>query len=263
MVMLADGMASRNVKKGPSKPSPTQPKRSQTGGTFAMEGMGNYNSQTKQYAQPGTPSKVTPAPKPKAPAVGRSAAPVYGGGNLGTSATGVVAEMPAPQPMNDADWWNQDAGFQSEQGSLKTALQSALDNLKQQRTNYDADFAGTLKNLGWGWDGASSGSVDGFDKGAFDQSNQLGAYGQGMTNMNNDFNSRGLGDSSFFADALTNFNTDMKNQFDSLSTGRGNFMNEYGENTGQGLSANNEYQAALNRAKQLSLGRRDAQYGIG
>lgn len=181
----------------------------------------------------------------------------YDGGAVAPNAFGAVAEISAPQAPTDDEWWNSDSGFQAEQGSLKTSLDSALANLTQQRTGYDTDFMTTLKNLGWGW--GDNTKLDGFDKGKFDPTNQLGAYGQGLTNMNNDFASRGLMDSSFFADALTDFNTDMNNQYQNLVGGRNQFRNERAADE---LAANNEYQQALARARAESLARRDAQYGI-
>lgn len=207
------------------------------------------------------PSKVVN----KAPTVRQQAPTTSGGGGggngysagatLGTNAQGQAAEV--AQPMSDEDWWNSDADFQVENAGLQNVLQTALANLATKRSNYDTDFVGTLKNLGWDWNGDDAGSLDEVGGGKWDPTNKLGSYGSGLGGLNNDFASRGLIDSSFYGDALTNFNTDFNNQFGNLTKQRGSFQNENGDNTGQGLAARNEYQNALARARQSSLARRD------
>lgn len=228
----------------------------------------NTPAAAPRVASPAPVARATaPAPRApvaQAPAASRSAAS-YSGGALGTSDTGVVGEsaapveeeIPAPVPMSDDDWWNQDASFQTESGGLKSVLDNALSDLARKRSNYDTDFSSTLKNLGWDWEGDTIGDLGSVGAGKWDPTNQLGAYGQGNQNLTNDYASRGLMDSSFFGDALTNYNTDFNNQFANLNQGRAQFQTEYGDNTGQGASANSEYQNALQRARQSSLARRD------
>lgn len=212
-------------------------------------------------------SANTPAPPAPLPNSGRSSGGGggnYSGGPVATSLTGIAAAAPAPAPAppTDDDWWGSDEAYISEGASLKNAMETALANLARQRASYDTDYTSTLKNLGWDWQGDDAGDLSNVAGGKWDPTNMLGVYGQGLNNMNNDFGSRGLMDSSFFGDAITNFNTDMNNQFNSANKARTSYMDEYGDKTGQGLAARNEYQNALARAKAESLARRDAKYGI-
>lgn len=208
---------------------------------------------------------IPQAPAPIAPQAPRQQAPQqrsggYSGGPVGTSATGRAAPMSmeapaaAPTPMSDEDWWNQDADYQTEQGGLKNVLDSAMSNLALKRSGFDTDFVSTMKNLGWDWGGDETGSLDDLGGGKWDPSNKLGAYGAGFQNLNNDFASRGLLDSSFFGDSLTNFNTDFNNQFSQLTGQRNQFQQGL---KGDEQSSQNEYQNALARARASSLARRD------
>lgn len=206
------------------------------------------------------PKTASAAPRTSVGAGGRAAASAGGGGyvpgtTLGTSATGQAAAV--SQPMSDEDWWNSDADFQVERAGLQSTLDNALASLAAKRASYDTDFVSTLKNLGWDWNGDDAGSLADVANGRWDPTNKLGAYGAGNQNLNNDFASRGMLDSSFFADALTNFNTDFNNQFSNLTQGRNAFLQDNGDNTGQGLAARNEFQNALARARQSSLARRN------
>lgn len=273
MAMRADGMGRTAGRTAPKKSKAPSRSIGNVKGSFGIEGSPSIS--VNKGSGRGSTTKRNPsyrAPQVRtARQVSRSSGgggsygggggggsyDTYGGGSVAPNAFGAVAEIAQPATPTDDEWWNSDSGFQAEQGSLKTSLDSALANLTQQRTGYDTDFMTTLKNLGWGW--GDNTKLDGFDKGAFDPTNQLGAYGQGLTNMNNDFASRGLMDSSFFADALTDFNTDMNNQYQGLVGGRNQFRNERAADE---LAANNEYKQALARARAESLARRDAQYGI-
>jgi len=187
-----------------------------------------------------------------------------------TSSGTVAATAPAPadppapaeppKPPSDEDWWKSDADYQVEEASLKSSLENALAELATKRSNFDQDFVTTLKNLGWDWNGDDQGSLDNVATGRWDAANQLGAYGRGFTNLNDDFASRGLMDSSFFRDAVQNYNTDYNNQFGNLTSQRNSFLDQNGEKTGAGAAANTEYQNALARARQSSLARRDLKF---
>jgi len=245
-----------------SKPAPPRNPVVSLGSGMAGRGYTpTQNGRNFTYTPP-KPAAPKPAPAP-------SPAPSYSGGSLATSATGTVAQPvpvpeppPAPEPPkppSDEDWWKSDDAFIAEQGSLKNNLDRALANLTQQRSSYDTDLISTLKNLGWTWGGGSPSGIEGFEQGSWDPNNMLGAYGQGVYNLNNDFAARGLLDSSFFNDATNNFNTDMNNQFSGLVSNRNQFLNA---RTSDEETANSTYQNALKQAKAESLARRAAQFGV-
>src|SRR5690606_4432181 len=191
MAMRADGLG-RTA--GSSRPKSTTKKPARSVGTvkgsFGIEGSpsisvsrpsgGSTTKKNTSYRAPQVKSAQQVSRSSGGGSYGGGGGAVYGGGSVAPNAFGAVAEIAPPAPPTDDEWWNSDSGFQAEQGSLKAALDSALANLTQQRTGYDTDFMTTLKNLGWGW--GDNTKLDGFEKGAFDPKNSLGAYGQGLTN---------------------------------------------------------------------------------
>lgn len=180
-----------------------------------------------------------------------------GGGVATASATGQVGTS-APSMPSDDDWWNTDAAYQAQLGGINSNKTSALANLAAQRQNYDTDLMTTLKNLG-----RSGADITQWDKGQglgdWDPSNQSGAYGQGKTNLRNDFSSRGMGDSSFYATANGQFDNDMNSQFQNLVNARGAFGKARGQ---EEADANTQWANALAAAKAESIARRSAQYGV-
>jgi hypothetical protein len=194
----------------------------------------------------------------------RSSAPVGGGvggfsgGGAGSAVASSTGAVGTAAPPSDDDWWNQDAAYQAQLGGIESNKQSALANLLQQRQNYDTDLGSTLKNLGRKgsdinqWEGGGG-------LGEWDPTNMQGAYGQGLFNLQNDFSSRGLADSSFYNTALGDFNNDMNNQFNNLVQARGAFGRARGQDE---FDANAAYTNALNQARAESIARRAAQYGV-
>lgn len=157
-------------------------------------------------------------------------------------------------------WMRKDPAYIAESASLKGTLNNALSDYTNQLRTYDTDFTTALKNLGrTSYRGDSSRTkADDYRSGKWDPNNQLGAYGQGLESINNDFSSRGMMDSSFFGEGLTNFNTDMDNQLASLEKSRQGFRSD---NTVQRTSAQTDYQNALKRAQADSAGRAEIRYG--
>lgn len=202
---------------------------------------------------------AAPAPAPSAPAQTFSGG--SGGGTVGTNASGQAGTVsaqatstPATPQISPEDWINSDAAYQAESAGYKNTLDNALADLLTRRTNYDTDFTQTMKNLGWSWGGDKTGDLSSLASGKWDPSNRLGAYGSGLYNLNNDFASRGMLDSSFYGDAQNNFNTDFGNQFAGLVNQRQGQTKSF---TDQQNAANNTYQNALAQARAASLARRD------
>lgn len=203
--------------------------------------------------------KSAPAPAPSAPA--RTFSGGSGGGTVGTNASGQAGTVsaqatsaPATPQISPEDWINSDAAYQAESAGYKNTLDNAMADLLTRRTNYDTDFTQTMKNLGWSWGGDKNGDLSSLASGKWDPSNRLGAYGSGLYNLNNDFASRGMLDSSFYGDAQNNFNTDFGNQFAGLVNQRQGQTKSF---TDQQNAANNTYQNALAQARAASLARRD------
>lgn len=158
-------------------------------------------------------------------------------------------------------WLRRDPAYTAEAASMKGTLNNALADYRNQLRTYDTDFTSALKNLGrtgYRGDNFNTKSKDEYKAGRWDPNNQLGAYGQGLRGINNDFSSRGMLDSSFFGEGLTNFNTDMDNQLANLEKSRQGFRSD---NTVQRNSAQTDYQNALKRAQADSAARAEVRYG--
>lgn len=158
-------------------------------------------------------------------------------------------------------WLSRDPAYIAERSSLGGTRSNALADYRNQLRNYDTDFTSALKNLGrtgYKRDSVNTANKDEYRAGRWDPNNQLGAYGQGLKSINNDFSSRGLLDSSFFGEGLTNFNTDMDNQLANLEKSRQGFRSD---NTVQRNSAETDYRNALKRAQADSAARAEIRYG--
>lgn len=164
-------------------------------------------------------------------------------------------------PPTLKQWLGKDSAYLAEASSLKGTRNNALSDYVNQLRTYDTDFQSALKNLGrtgYKADNMKTGNKDEYKSGRWDANNQLGAYGQGLKSINNDFSSRGLMDSSFFGEGLTNFNTDMDNQLSSLEKSRQGYRSD---NRIQTQAANTDYQNALKRAQADSAARAEVRYG--
>lgn len=195
--------------------------------------------------------------------------------SLGTSPTGVMSQVapqspdvmpdptPSPPPQMNQDEWNaQDSAYLSENSGIKLTLDQALAQLADQRKTYQTDFGTATRNLGWNWQDANNdGIADDTElgAGAWDPTNQQGAYGQAYQNQQNDFSSRGMMDSSFYGDALTEMNRGFTNQYDQSLAARNNFLAQIasGENQARDTSA-----SAQERARLSATERRAAAYGL-
>lgn len=164
-------------------------------------------------------------------------------------------------PPTLQQWLSRDPSYIAERSSLGGTRTNALSDYRNQLRTYDTDYTTALKNLGrtsYRGDNFNTANKDEYASGKWDANNQLGAYGQGIESINNDFSSRGMLDSSFFGEGLTNFNTDMDNQLASLEKSRQGFRSD---NTIQRNSAETDYQNAIKRAQADSAGRAEIRYG--
>lgn len=175
-----------------------------------------------------------------------------GGGGGGYGVGGYSAPAPAPAPVitppSEEDYLAGDSGFQTQRSALQAALQRFLADSDFQKTSYETDYNKSLRDLG-------------YDEGnkAWNWNDNLTAAGRGYNSQLNDFGSRGMLQSSGYADAFSELQRLLGQQYDSLSGAKTNFMtdmenqiaNYKGENTANEQSARAE-----------ALQRRAAQYGL-
>lgn len=196
------------------------------------------------------------APRPIAPSGGGAA---YGGGALGSTGTGIVAEQagPPPQAQSFDDWkgqggWQGDSAFMAEDASAEAEYQALLNQLGQQNTNYLQDFKGGLRNLGWDYEGENYG------QGNWDAEDKLGAYGGAFQGLQNDFSGRGLMDSSFYGQAQNDLTDRFNRQRNDMQTGLNTQQNEFNSNKTNALQSR---EAAKNRALAEAYSRFSGGYG--
>lgn len=180
-----------------------------------------------------------------------------GGGGGGISAFSAPAPPPPPPPpprwedLSEADqkaYLNSDATYMAQEGSLKQELENLIAELALQRKNYGAEHGNTLRNLGWSQ-----------ELNAFDPNNALGAYGMAFGNLQDDFASRGMLDSSAFAEGLGNLNTSFNNQLSDINNAKTRFE---GELTTREQGARQSHTQDLNRARADAIARRAAKLGL-
>lgn len=211
-------------------------------------------------------SRAPAAAAPQAPAQQRSSG-ASAGGSLGTSATGTIAPMAAPEPaapvqLGEDEWRAQDSSYLGEESGLKLALDQALAGLRDQRVNYNTEFGGGLRNLGYNWQDANGDGLPDDDEvasGSWDRNNMQGAYGQAYKNQQDDFVSRGLMDSSFYADAGVELDRGFNRQMTDMSTARANALKGYGT---EEVNARDNHAQSIARAQAEASNRRSLAYGI-
>ena len=128
--------------------------------------------------------------------------------------------------------------------------------------NYNTEYGGGLRNLGYNWQDANGDGMPDDDEvagGSWDRNNQQGAYGQAYKNQQDDFVGRGMLDSSFYADAGVELDRGFNRQLTDMSTARGNALKQYAteENNSRDTHAQ-----SIARAQAEASARRAAQYGL-
>lgn len=209
-------------------------------------------------AKPATPVKV---PANRWPASDVGAQGTYVGGEITATPTGEYAGAPSAPPMFDPSTWdpNSDSTYLDEAKFINQDTDSLLAQLASQRSNYDIDFGKAIRNLGWRGPEGASGLDDILSKGAWDTEDTLGAYGQAMTNQENDYAGRGMMNSSFYAKALSDLGASFDQQRGNLVDSRSQFSNDLGQ---QEAAAKTKRDQALAQARASAAARAAAMYGL-
>ena len=207
----------------------TQPVRS-TGGVTGM--------------RQGFTSAPAPAPAPAPWDGGGGWAPDFGGGGGGGG--GMAAPMVSAP--SEEDYLAGDSGFQTQQSALQAALQRFLADTEFQKTNYNADYGRSLKDLG-------------YDEGqkSWNWNDKLTASGRGYQNQLDDFGNRGMLQSSGYADAFNELQRMLNQQYEGVSNAKNTWMKDL-ENQTANYKAENTANSQAARAEALQ--RRAAQFGL-
>lgn len=169
----------------------------------------------------------------------------FGGAPAGIAATPTVPDVNIP---TEANWLTGDTIFGGEQAALQSALKQMYADLDLQKSNYGTDFSQNMGDLGW--DDKSK---------SWDKKDRLTSYGSSYNNQLEDFASRGMFDSSAYAQSLGDLNRGFDDQRSSMITGRDTFNKG---NDLQRSGAGDQTKAAVDQARIESIMRRAAQYGL-
>lgn len=218
-------------------------------------GRGNRSNGGRSFATPAKQSGGTIA-KP----TGRQASPVSQtprqqqsyGGPIDMGGGGPISGFSAPAPIVSApsedDYLSGDAGYQTQLSALQGALQRYLADSTFQRNNYNTDYGRSLRELG-------------YDEGskAWNWNDQLTAAGKGYQSQLDDFGSRGMLQSSGYANAFQDLQRLLGQQYDAMSSAKNTFMTDL-DNQAANYRAENT--ASQQAARAEALARRAAQYGL-
>lgn len=176
----------------------------------------------------------------------------YTGGALAANSAGSYggAPMAAPMPsIDDPNWEPTDSAYMAEAAGINSDTQTLLDELKRQRGLYELDWKTALRNLG-------------YDQGAgqWDRNNRLGAYYQATNNQQNDFASRGLMNSSLYANALADLEGSFGQQLGDLNAA--NLQDETGYKE-RVAAATTQKDNALKQARMNALARLTSGLSLG
>lgn len=227
-----------------------------------------------RYSGPG-PGIIAPAPRIAPPSpVGPNT--LYGGatgggggggfsGGEGSSLSALGAggggglegiDPPRPKPKSFDEFKTgqfEDASYDAEVASAESEYKSLMAQLAQQQAGFMTDFKQGLSGLGWEFDRDAE---NGWEKGRWSRDNQLGAYGQSYRNMENDFSGRGMLDSTFYGDAMTQLDGRFDQQYKQML---GSKQQQDDQFKGSSTTA----EASKNRARERALAEAYTRYTSG
>lgn len=185
-----------------------------------------------------------PAPRPAAAPV-RQAPVNYGGGGggsygggVGSNSRGYISAIstpkPPPAPPSLAAFLGHDTTYLSQQSQLRKAMADYLAQQGQARNKYQTGFLGNMDTL-------------------------KKSRTEGLTNLENDFASRGMLTSGLYADSMGDLNSDFDKQQSDLEKARAEYLAQLASDL---TNFKSEQTLTTEKAKQEAAARRAAQYGL-
>lgn len=187
----------------------------------------------------------------------------YGPGTGGGGGGGGIG-APAPAPVaSDTDWLSAggDAAYQAQMAALNAALEQQLADLNKQQSDYETDYGSSLKSLGWQQGAPADDPLTPMDEsqGQWNTGDLTTAIGRGTRNLDNDYASRGLLQSSLYGGAKDDFMRQMNDQLSGVNKGRQSFLDDV---LRQQTSAKSQQNTAQKQAQADALLRRSAGIGL-
>lgn len=231
------------------------------GGRRSSRGGGRKKVTTSLKA-PARKAVNRPSPAPQRKAVNRptssqqSYSPQSYSGSPGGYGSPAPVAPPAPPVPSEADYLKGDATYQATLAALKKQLQNFTTDIGSQRKNRKLDYNRSLKDLGyvepdpnargagpsWNWD------------------DTLTASGRANQNQLNDFASRGMLQSSGYADSFQDLTRSLMDQYTGIDQSNTQFNTDLDR---QMSRAKDENTSASQAARAEAIMRRAAQYGFG
>lgn len=140
----------------------------------------------------------------------------------------IAASVPAPQPVSVEDFLAKDTAFRSQQSAYQKALADYAAQMQAEQGKYNGEFSAQQKQLG------------------LDRQ-------EGVTNLRDDYASRGLINSGVFGDALGDLNTKFDTSAADMERAKQAYMDDL--MTGQ-TNFKTTQQTLLEKARQDALNRR-------
>lgn len=177
----------------------------------------------------------------------------YGGAYDGGGAA--PTPPPPPPPPSEADYLKGDASYQAQVAALAKALSDYSADDTAQRTKYNTDYREGLRQLGWTPDDPKTA----VNEGAWNWTDELTASGRANQNQLNDFASRGMLQSSAYAQAQNDLQRSFNDQLGTVDRARNDFLSQRDRDL---AAYKNENTGAGQTARAEALARRAAQYGL-
>lgn len=203
-------------------------------------------------------------PTPATPAQPQQVFSAYSAAATPAAATAAAVDPTAAAPQFNS-WLGQDATYTSQLGALQKALSDYNASENSQESQYDQNTSQSLKDLGFTLGSgqttadlakAQNGNVGSL--GSWDLNNQDTASGRGYQNQLNDFASRGMLQSTGYAQKLSDFMNSLGEQASNLGLSQQNYDNGI-KQAEQSYQTNNS--AQQNQAAADALARYAAQFG--
>ena len=240
--MLSDGVAPRKPS-SPKTPAPAPKPQS-----FTSSPNGVMPPLRGGLAAPNYVSADAKTGVPFSPGAGQTPPSGGGGGGGMVPFSGGGGMSPMVAPPSEEDYLAGDGAYQTQLSALQGALQRYLADSDFQRTNYQTDYNQSLRDLGYD-EGAKAWNWD----------DKLTASGRGYQNQLDDFGSRGMLQSSGYADAYQELQRMLGQQYESVQGAKTNFMTDMDNQTANFKGENTANQQA---ARAEAINRRQAQYSL-
>jgi hypothetical protein len=153
----------------------------------------------------------------------------------GSTSSGVIAPVaPKPTPLTPEQWLAKDTTYTGQQNSYKKALADYLANYNAELGKYNNEYRAATDKVG----------VE---------------RGEGLTNLQDDYASRGLLNSGVFGEATQKYNTDMDTRLADMQRAKSAYESDLLSDKSNWTT---NQQELLTKAKQEALNRRLANYGL-